>query len=179
MYRSIGAVANLFDISTIYPSPLFYNVTNLAFEDWVNYDSDDPNDPNFSHHITDFYGAEPIGQNYFQTGTDGLTPVWDFSQSYGATAVALAKVVGDLPSPDSDPGSVDWQHLTVTSGSLAQDILLLYTDGGEPPSQVKILRSVMCSARLNVALFSVRLDQETFRSNLPHNIVSAQLLRPK
>jgi hypothetical protein len=133
LYRSIGAFANLFDISTIYPSPLFYNVTNLAYEDWVNYDGS-----NFGQHITDYYGAKPIGLHYYQTGTNGLTPVWDFSLAYGPTAVASAKVVGDIPSPDSDPGSVDWLHLTVTSGSLAQDILLLYTDGGEPPEQVRI-----------------------------------------
>ena len=173
----------MYDIGPIYPrpgsTPLFYNVQNLVFADWLTYDG-----YNFTEQITEsyseYYGIELVGQHYFQNSTtgNGLTPVWDLTQTYGPNAIALAEVVGDLPSPDSDPGSVDWQHLTVTSGSLAQEILLLYTDGGEPPSQVKIRRSVMCSMRLNVARFSVRLDQETSRSNSPHSIVSAQLLTP-
>jgi hypothetical protein len=156
LYRSIGAFAYLFDISPIYSRapPLFYNVQDLAFENWVNNNSYD--------FINDYYGAKPIGQHYFQsgkqTGTDGVAPVWDFTEAYGPTAMAYAEVVGDLPSPDSDPGSVDWQQLTVTAGVLAQDILRVYTNGGEPPNQVSVFLSVMCTARLN-AFFSVCLDQ--------------------
>jgi hypothetical protein len=171
LYRSTGAVVEVFDISPTYPSSEFYNVQNLAFEDWQAYVGDNPYDPNFIQQISDAYYIDVVGQHYFQNGVDGLTPVWDFRQVYGPNAIALGKVVGDLPSTDA--GSVDWLHLTVSSGDLAQDILRVYTVGGDPPSQVSIPRSVMCSARLNVAFFSVRLDQETFRSNLPHSIVSA------
>jgi hypothetical protein len=151
--RSIGAYANVFDISHIYPSPVFYGISNLAYEDWVNYDGDNPYDTNFVQQITDTYGAKPIGQHYYKTGdTNGFTLVWDFSVLYGTTAVADAEVVGDLPSPDSDPGSVDWLQLTVTSGSLAQDVLLIYTDGGEPPEQVKNspICNVQCATKCGV-----------------------------
>jgi hypothetical protein len=167
----------VFDISPTFPSPLFYNIENVTLADWLSHDDSNLDDwQEFVQQITDTYGIEHIGQHYFQKGANGLTPVWDFI-AYGPNAIASAKVVGDLPSPE--PGSVDWQHLTVTSGVLAHDILNIYTNGGEPPSQVRIPRSVMCSARLNVAFFSVRPDQETLRSNSPHCIVSARLLTPK
>jgi hypothetical protein len=153
LYRSTGAVAEVFDISPIFPSPWFYDVQRVTLAEWKSYDgNDNPTDDQvFFKLVTDAYGIEDIGQQYFQNGANGLVPVWDFTQVYGpnADAIALGVVVGSLLSPDS--GSVDWQHLYVTSGSLAQEILLVYTDGGEPPSQVRIPRSVMCSARLNVA----------------------------
>jgi hypothetical protein len=151
LYRSTGAVAEVFDLSPTFPSPLFYNIQNVTLADWLSYDSND--DQIFFQQITDSYGIEDIGQQYFQNGANGLIPVCDFRKEHRSDAIALAVVlvVGNLPSPYS--GSVDWQHLYVTSGSLAQEILLLYTDGGEPPSQVRIPRSVMCSARLNVAFF--------------------------
>ena len=170
--RSAGAVAEVFDISPTYPSPLFYDIQNVTFADWLSYDGND--DRVFFQQITDCYGIEDIGQQYFQNGENGLIPVWNFTQLNRPDAFATGVVVGSLPSPYS--GSIDWQHLYVTSGSLAQEILLLYTDGGEPPSQVRIHRSVTCCVRLKVAFVSVRLDQETFRSNSPHSIVSAQLL---
>jgi len=129
-YTYTGASDNVFDISPLYPSPLFYNVQNLAYADWLSYEGF-----NFAQHITDTYGAELVGRHFFEYDANGLTPVWNFTEVYGPSAVALGVVVGDLPSPDSDPGSVDWQHLYVTSGSLAQEILLIYTNGGEPPSQ--------------------------------------------
>jgi len=132
-YTSTGAVVEVFDISPTFPSSVFYDVQNLAFADWLSYDGDNPYDPNFIQQIADSYGIEPIGQHYFQNGANGLTPIWDFRQVYGSNAIALAKEAGDLPSPE--PGSVDWLHLTVSSGGLAQDILRLYTNGGEPPSQ--------------------------------------------
>ena len=172
MYRSAGAVVEVFDMSPTFPSPLFYNIQNVTLADWLNYDGTD--DQVFFQQITDSYGIEDIGKQYYQNGANGLVQVWDFTQRDRPDAIATAVVVGSLASPYS--GSVDWQHLNVTSGGLAQEILLLYTAGGEPHSQVSIPGFVMCSARLNAASFSVRLDQGTFRSNSPHNIVSAQLL---
>jgi hypothetical protein len=133
----------VFDISPTFPSPLFYNVQEVTLADWKSYDgNDNPTDDQvFFQQITDSYGIEDIGQQYFQNGANGLTPVWDFRQEHRPDAIASAEVVQYIPSPEL--GSVQWQHLTVTSGSLAQDILLLYTDGGEPPSQVIIPRSVV------------------------------------
>ena len=60
LYRSIGDYAYLYDISPIYTpsSPLFYNVQNLAFADWLNY-----HDP---RQIAFDYSNEIVGQHYFQ-----------------------------------------------------------------------------------------------------------------
>ena len=177
LYRSIGDYAYLYDISPIYTpsSPLFYNVQNIAFANWLNY-----HDP---RQIAFDYGIEIVGQYYFQNSTNGLTPVWNLTQTYGPNAIAFAMVVGDFSSPDSplpdSDGNVDWLYLTVTSGDFAQDILRVYTNGGETPNQVIVFLSVICTARLNVAFFSVYLDQETFWSNSPHSIVSAQILTSK
>jgi hypothetical protein len=144
----------VFDISSIFPSPLFDHIEGVTLAKWTSYDgNDNPTDDQvFFKQITDAYGIQDIGQQYFQNGADGLTPVWDFAQVYGPNAIAYAEVDKSVASPAWSPDSgVDWQHLDVTSGSLAQEILLVYTDGGEPPSQVRIPRSIKCSARLDVA----------------------------
>ena len=171
MYRSPGLVAEVFDISSAFPSPLFYHVENLALADWL----DDMSDETFPE-----YGIEQIGQYYRQYDASGvdIQDVFDFTQTYGPNAIVMAFSVNELPSPD--PGNSNWMSMVATSGDLAQVILDVSTNGGEPPSSpVKIPRYVMCSTRLNVEFFSVRLDQETFRSHSPHSIVSAQLLTPK
>jgi hypothetical protein len=152
----------VFDISSLFPSvlTLFSDIQGGALATWTSYDgNDNPTDDQvFFKQVTKAYGIQDIGQQYFRNGADGLTPVWDFTQVYGPNAIAYAELVGSVsssltPSPelDSPSGSVDWQYLDVTSGSLAQEILLVYTDGGEPPSQVRIPRSIKCSARLNLA----------------------------
>ena len=183
MYRSPGLVAEVFDISPTFPSPLFYNIENVTLADWLSFDDNEMTDQNFQtflQQITDSYGIANIGQHYLQYAADSpdIISVFDFTQTYGPNAIVLAEEVNELPSPE--PGSVNWKSMIATSGGLAQVILDIYTNGGEPPSsQVRIPRYVMCSARLNVEFFSVRLDQETLRSNSLHCIVSAQLLTPK
>ena len=177
--RFIGDFAYLYDISPLYTrsSPSFYNVQNLAFVDWLGGHAIDRQ---ITQQIADSFGIEIVGVLNSQSTAGSLAPVWDLTQTYGSNAIAFGKVVGDLPSPYWDPGNVDWLHLTVTSGGLAQDILRVYTNGGEPLSHVSVFLSVMCTARLNVAYFrGVTLDQQTFRSHSPHSIVSAQLLTPK
>lgn len=131
----------MFDISPLFPSPEYYSVQDDLFFGWVGYDGDDPNDPNLTLQITDNFGISHLGQHYFiDNGSGGIAPVWDFRDTLGSDAVVVAALVADLPEPSPN---VDWLSLDNVSGGLADDILRIYTVGGDPPPIVSILRSVL------------------------------------
>lgn len=149
MYRSTGAVVQIFDTTNLFPSFEFYQIQDLAYLEWVAYSNDDPYDPNLAQQFTDTYGIQSLGQHYFIDSADQnapkgtITPVWDFRETKGPNALVLANVTGDLPSPSAGPPSVDWVELTALSGDLANYILRLYTVGGVQPTEVSIYRSVI------------------------------------
>jgi hypothetical protein len=130
----------VFDISSLFPSAEFNSIQNDLFSDWVGFEGNDPNDPNLTQ-ITNNFNISHIGTHYFiGNGNGSIQPVWDLRDTQGSQAVVVAAVIEDLPQT---PPNVDWLHLDKVSGDLADDILRIFTVGGDPPPTVSILRSVL------------------------------------
>jgi len=106
--------------------------------------------------------------------------IWDFRQVYGPNAIALAEVVGDLPS--SEPGSVDWLHLTVTSGGLAQDILRIDYEWGRTaqPATLAVSWVLEVKRRVKGGDASIRLvpsAKSCCRQAVKSDLISGQRCR--
>ncbi len=134
MGRSTGAVAQVFDITSLYPGFEFWQIQEDTYSDWLNFPRNDPCDPDLAQQLEDKYRVTLSGQHYFiETGGD-LSPVWDFRPN-GRTlgnpnAIVVAKVTGDIPAPTGSL-DVDWLELEGVSGKLASTIFRVYTKAGE------------------------------------------------
>jgi hypothetical protein len=131
-YSSVGAVADLFDLSCLSGNAaVFNNIQNLTFAAWEAAPASFAIGPSTM-------GYPLLGNHFFQpspSGT-GLSPVWDFRAGIAegnANAFVLAAKIGDLPSPDS-PTDVDWLQLKNVTGSLATQIYRTDTRGGVAPT---------------------------------------------
>ncbi|KAI5124194.1 hypothetical protein M0805_005045 [Coniferiporia weirii] len=133
-YSSVGALAELSDITCLHGSPLFDAITSIVFNFWNASSSITTADvveafaPQYPH----------LGQHYFATnpftGT-GLNPVFDFratSRIGDPNAFTLMNKTGDIPAPTGTQ-DVDWLELTSIQGSLAKHVLRLDTRFGQPP----------------------------------------------
>ncbi|KAJ8515689.1 hypothetical protein ONZ45_g6931 [Pleurotus djamor] len=119
-YTSVGALAELVDISCSYGTSSFDTIQDNWYLIWT-----------------------PLGEHYFipnpVTGT-GLSPKWDFT-SHGATsgnhnAFVVGARSGGLPSP-SGSANVDWLSLSNVQGRLANQVFRVDTKGGQPPSSCR------------------------------------------
>ncbi|KAF4564706.1 hypothetical protein EYR40_010878 [Pleurotus pulmonarius] len=138
-YTSIGAVAELFDISCLLGTPAFDHIEDLAFTIWKAL----PNKVTADKVIELLHLAKTptiLGQHYFITNPitgSGLSPKWDFT-SQGATkgnpnAFVVGARSGGVPAP-TGPQDVDWLFLTGVQGQLADQIYRVDTRGGQPPA---------------------------------------------
>jgi len=117
-FTSIGAVADLFDISCLVNRPGFSaNEAEAARRP----------------------GALRLGKHYFitnpLTGT-GISPKFDFtqdSQKGNANAFTTVKKFGGIPAP-TGAKDVDWLELTSIQGDLAKYVFRINTRAGQPPS---------------------------------------------
>jgi len=130
-YKSIGAVASLYDLACISQSPEFDNMQDLAFELW-NASPTDGKPPKSSSFM---------GNHFFITSPSGigLSPVWDYragAAKGNPNAFVLAAKVADVAAPTSSK-DVDWLQLKSVSGSLATQIYRTDTRGGSPPTSCK------------------------------------------
>jgi len=136
--RSVGAIAELYDITTLYGTPEFYNIQDDAYEIWSICPSTDPLASGLVALLQYTFKIHPLGQHFFVNFNGGLSPKFDFTQSTGdPNAFVIAKKTGDLPAPSSE--DIDWLELMGVSGGLATEIFRVYTKAGKPPTTVSIL----------------------------------------
>ncbi|KAG9219706.1 hypothetical protein CCMSSC00406_0005972 [Pleurotus cornucopiae] len=138
-FTSVGAVAELFDISCLFGTSSFSTVQDSLFTVW----KDLPNNVPASSVIA-LFGLDKtltnVGEHYFITNPitgSGLSPKWDFT-SRGATsgnrnAFVVGARAGGLPAP-TGPQDIDWLQLTRVQGSLADEVFRVDTRGGQPPA---------------------------------------------
>jgi len=130
-YTSTGSIAQVFDITSLYPGPLFKNFQGEAYLDWVYNTIKDPLDPGLTKLFAQRYNIPVLGKQY-STEVDGQSAqVWEFRYDRQTKeAIVTAKVTGEIvPSYANIP----WQQLTHISGELADTIFRTDTAGGVAP----------------------------------------------
>ena len=139
--RFTGAVAQLFDLSSLSPGKQFQGIQRDLYLTWSHIALKDPLDRAVATQIQRFNNFPVSGQHYFTEAG----PVFDFRSS-GSTkgnkeAIVVAKVTGDIgPSVYT---AIDWQEMTRVSGDLADEIFLIDTVAGKPPQDVSFYLSTM------------------------------------
>jgi len=135
-YTSIGAVAQLFDISHLYGTPEFSTIQDDAYASWSQCPDTDPLQHELAVQLNREFGVDFLGIHDFVNFTGKLSPKFDFTQTTGnPDDFVVAAKSGDIPSPTS--GNVDWLELTKVDGSLANEVFRVGTKAGEPPSTCK------------------------------------------
>jgi hypothetical protein len=137
-YTSVGAVAELFDISCYYGSPLFNIIQEPLFEMWSKL----PDDITVQEAIEFLPSYVPVdlilAQHYFINTTGVLSPTWDFRASQRFHDVGDALFVGksraSLPDPVNATESVAWLDVEHVSGDIAAEVFRVSTVGGQPPT---------------------------------------------
>jgi hypothetical protein len=128
VYRSAGAVADLFDVSCNYRTIGFSNITNATFDLW--------SESSIPWQTTN---APLLGHHYFVHPTPGaaIAPEWDFTTTGVTKGNANAYVIGakDVSVAGAHP-TVDVPSLQLhnISGKLATSIYRLATVNGQPPA---------------------------------------------
>ncbi|KAH7921701.1 hypothetical protein BV22DRAFT_1132037 [Leucogyrophana mollusca] len=137
-YVLTGAVAELFDSSCLYGTPVFDTAPALAYTAWdATTGLVTPQDVIAALSIVPL--PVVLGQHYYvpNPAGSGLSPKWDFTSSggtYGNTAAyAVGAKIGDLPSPDTKL-NIDSLMVKVVEGNLASEIFRVQNNGGQPPA---------------------------------------------
>ena len=136
--RSVGAVAELLDISCFYGTDKFLTIQDDAFEIFASHDQVTVEDLSVA-----FDGScYVLGEHYFQPNPSGpatsLSPVFDFRADLlqgDPNAFVLANKVGDIPAPTGSQ-DVDYLELAQAEGDLAKHVFRVDTRAGQPPSSV-------------------------------------------
>jgi len=129
-YASIGAVAQLFDISHLYGTPWFSTIQDDAYDIWSYFPNTDPLDHGLA---VSLFGFAWLGIHDFVNFNGKLSPKFDFTESTGnPDDFVVAAKTGDIPAPI--PGAVDWLELTNVAGGLANKVFRVDTKAGKPPS---------------------------------------------
>ncbi|KDQ58797.1 hypothetical protein JAAARDRAFT_69216 [Jaapia argillacea MUCL 33604] len=136
-YTNVGAVAELFDISCLYHTPIFTHLSELAYDKWNCTPEVTASD--IINDLSGIHNPIVLGQHYYVTnpvtGT-GISPKWDFtsaSESGNPNAFVVAAKIGDLPAPTGKT-DVDWVQLKAIQGDLASYVFRVATKGGQPPA---------------------------------------------
>jgi hypothetical protein len=138
--RSAGAVAELFDISCLYNTPEFTNVSSDAFKAWSAAPASITTQDVISKLAN---GRVPVpqavlGEHYFVVPSPGaaIAPKWDFtSHKYAGNPDAFVIGAKDASLAAANPSTdVPLLQLHGTSGKLATAIYRLDTKGGQPPA---------------------------------------------
>ena len=143
--RSIGAVAQLFDISHLYGKPEFSTIQTDAYGIWSHCPNTDPSDHGLATQLHSKYGVASLGLHDFVTFNGSLSPKFDFSQTTGnPNNFVVAAKTGDIPAPT--PTNVDWLELEKVDGGLANQVFRVDTDAGKPPPTVSLSRFTTTNA---------------------------------
>jgi len=131
-YTSVGAVAELFDISCLSGNPLaFKNIQDVWFADWSRM----PESFTVFDLVKENKGnRDVLGQHYFIQNGTAIAPKFDFtsaSQKGNPDAYSVCAKVGDLPVSSSN---VDWLSLKSVEGDLAAMVYRVDTRSGRPPA---------------------------------------------
>jgi hypothetical protein len=132
-FVSVGAVAQLFDISCLYGKPGFSTIQDTAYDDWAACSSINPLEHKLVQKVEEKFKVQLLGQHYFVNQTGKLVPVWDLRSTGGPNAIVFAQKVKDIPSPDGS-SNIDWLELKGVSGGLANEIYRVETVKGPAPS---------------------------------------------
>jgi len=131
-YTSIGATADLFDLSCLSESnpKAFEGIQDLAFAGWMATPLKD------MKKLTKLV-PEKLGEHFFINKVGGgIAPVWDFrgdSAPDKPDAFVVASKVASIKAPTGSQ-DVDWLQLKGVSGGLAASIYRTDTRGGQPPA---------------------------------------------
>ncbi|KAF5330010.1 hypothetical protein D9611_010492 [Ephemerocybe angulata] len=138
-YSSIGAVAELYDISCLGGSKLFTTIQDRLMGLW----EDAPNGLTAQKLVSSYTQTKAntvLGYHYFvpnPSGKGGLSPKWDFT-STGSTkrnrnAFVIVEKVGGATAPTGKQ-DVDWLATKSVSGGLAGLVYRTDTRQGQPPA---------------------------------------------
>jgi len=136
-YTSVGAVADLFDISCLYGTEEFAKIQDDAFDIWQKCPNLDPLNSSLKNELLKEFKIPLLGYHYFIIYNGTLRPDFDFT-STGANKgnqdafVVAAKAV-DVPAPNSVE-DIDWLELKALAGKLADAVYRVDTKGGQPPT---------------------------------------------
>src|ERR1700761_1856476 len=121
--RSIGAVAQLFDISGLNGSPEFDTIQECVYTNWAGDQDSNPLDGGLVSQVTSQFGLSHQGLHPFTNFNGALDPEFDFTQSTGnSNDFIIATKSGDIPPPANTQNDVDWLFLTNVSGDLAKQV---------------------------------------------------------
>ncbi|PCH35191.1 hypothetical protein WOLCODRAFT_166107 [Wolfiporia cocos MD-104 SS10] len=138
-YTSLGAFAELIDVSCYVNESWFGGIQNYAYNVWSNL-SEVVSIAEVIDYIHSVNPPQNLAQHYFvpnPVGT-GLSPKWDFTSSGefngNPNAYVIGRVNGTLPSPDDPTKDVTWLEVLNVQGDIADEVFRFDTVGGQPPS---------------------------------------------
>jgi len=135
-YSSVGAVADLLDISCLYGTAEFAEIQDDVFEFWQKYNND-TSDSDLINELLYEFNTPLIGYHYFINDTGTPAPKFDFT-SVGPTkgnpdAFVVGTKAADVPAPNS-ARDIDWLELKAVSGKVADVVFRVETREGRPPT---------------------------------------------
>ncbi|KAI0942061.1 hypothetical protein AcV7_002594 [Taiwanofungus camphoratus] len=138
-YSSIGAVAEVIDVSCYVNETWFSTIQQPLYNVWSNVSGVSILDIiDFLHSINP---PQILAQHYFVTNPvtgSGVSPKWDFTSSGkfngNPNAFMIGRVNGTLPSPNNATEDVAWLEVLKVSGDIAVEVFRYDTVGGQPPS---------------------------------------------
>jgi hypothetical protein len=143
--RSIGAVASLYDISSLVNTPNFDIIQECVGNTWFGANNiTSPSDPAMDALIETNFQITKVGEHTFVNFNGSLDPSFDFTQSTGnANEFITAVKAQDVPSPIDPTDNVAWLHLTQVEGGAGSDVFRVLTNGGQAPTSVNPSRNVI------------------------------------
>jgi len=136
-YTNVGALAELFDISCLYNTPLFDAMPDIAIAAWKATPASITAANLISSYQT-FKNSDVLGQHYFVPNPEGagLSPKWDFTSSafnHNHQAFVVAAKVSQAAAP-TGPQDIPWVSLKRVTGKLAKQVYRTDTRLGQPPA---------------------------------------------
>jgi hypothetical protein len=131
IFRSVGALATLYDASCLAKSPILSQLPEIIFDATKVIPT-----------LSKLLGKTPfkLGQHLFITNpvTDtGIVPRFDFIASQqDSNAFIDATKVGDILASSNSKSNVDWLQLQGFLGGLAKTVFRINTKSGQPAASV-------------------------------------------
>ncbi|KAF8892212.1 hypothetical protein BD779DRAFT_1386508, partial [Infundibulicybe gibba] len=132
-YKSIGAVAEMYDISCLLEHDLFDTIEEISYGLWFG-----ANENITTADVGYTLGAvrpPVIGQHFFvkSDAPAGISPKWEFTLKGGEKRSVVVTGAGSVPSPHGKQ-NIPWLSLRGIEGDLAKQVFRTDTVGGVPPA---------------------------------------------